>query len=159
MHDSGLNEKIDRLKFYRNECSFEFGLLSSRVTWFVTCQSFLIVPMAISMGYPTASFNWLAGILLPAVGIVTSLLVAPGLYAARSTADKWLQKQRELFEQEMGNVEFQRYAIDRDAHRLAGDRIHLLSLLFSSSIWIVFLVFWLATAFAQHVYPIGIGAP
>ena len=54
------NLYLEALKFYRSEIVLEFTLLGQRVSWFVTVQSFLITALAISTGYKTTQFNWLA---------------------------------------------------------------------------------------------------
>lgn len=81
----------------REEIRAEYGLITSRLTWFVTSQSFLVSAFAISQANGFVWFHWFSTLLLPAVGLLIALLVLPSLIGACKTIDLWHQKQALFF--------------------------------------------------------------
>lgn len=43
-------DDLTKLQFYRAETRDEYSLLGQRVSWYVTCQSFLIIAFSSGMG-------------------------------------------------------------------------------------------------------------
>lgn len=81
----------------REEIRTEYGLITSRLTWFVTSQSFLVSAFAISQANGFRWFPWFATLLLPAIGLLIALLVLPSLIGACKTIDLWHEKQAHFF--------------------------------------------------------------
>jgi hypothetical protein len=135
---------LDRLRFYREEIKFEFGLLAMRSTMLITCQSFLIVPFAIL--HTAASFHWVLWPLtmVAILGFVVAFWLRRPMLAADRTIEKWLAKQRELFDQAPA---LRSLAIDRDlipgvARNLELDTEHQHSMAFSRRAPTAFMTFW-----------------
>jgi small-conductance mechanosensitive channel len=147
--------KLDALKFYRSECAHEFSLLGQRVSWFVMVQAFLITAFAVAIGYKTQGLNWFAQIVLPIIGIVTSLIVMPGVNGACDTVDMWIRKQRALCKDY--RAELQDFVICRDEYQnLAEDKIHVSSYYFSRYLpWLTF-VMWIVIMVLTFAVPIRI---
>ena len=53
---------LDIYKYYREEIRSEHNLLSQRVQWLITCQSFLLTCYTIS-STKSGTFNWFACVL------------------------------------------------------------------------------------------------
>ena len=139
-------DDIDKLGFYRDEIKFEFSLLAQRSVILVTCQSFLVVPLAIL--HTAANFRAVLVMvyIVAALGIFVALVLRRPLNAAHRTINKWLLKQRVLLKE---NDELADIKIDRDAIRgvdkdLKKDRDHIMSLAFSRHGPWAFCLFWIA---------------
>jgi len=146
-------QDLDILRFYRDEIKHEFNLLAMRSTILVTCQSFLVVPLAIlqtAQNYTAAVFYIY---LVAALGLFTALILLGPLHATHQTINKWLGKQRHLFKQkEALNV----LALDRDfipgaAEDANKDRVHKRSLAFSIFGPWAFIIFWIIIVFWSTV--------
>ena len=139
-------DDIDKLGFYREEIKFEFNLLAQRSVILVTCQSFLVVPLAIL--HTAGNFRAVLVLvyIVAALGIFVALVLRRPLNAAHRTINKWLLKQRALLKE---NEDLADFKIDRDAipgvdEDLNKDRDHIMSLAFSRHGPWVFCVFWIA---------------
>jgi hypothetical protein len=67
--------ELDRFKLLREEIRFEYNLTSSRVSWYVASQAFLVSSFAISIGGQSSSkLKWFWQT-IPIIGILSSLLV------------------------------------------------------------------------------------
>lgn len=102
MEKDSLEVKINKLTFYRSEIQHEYTLLYSRVSTYVTSQSFLTIAYASAMSNRSSAFNdffslWFPMILV-LIGIVTSLTVRGGVNGAIQTIALWHIKQNKLFE-------------------------------------------------------------
>jgi hypothetical protein len=136
---------VDKLRFYRDEIKHEFNLLAMRSTILVTCQSFLVVPLAIlqtAQNYRAALFYIY---LVAALGLFTVLILLSPLHATHQTINKWLGKQRLLFKQAETLKDL---ALDRDfipgaAEDSYRDRAHKHSLAFSIYGPWAFIIFWI----------------
>src|SRR5208283_3517353 len=92
-----LNE-IQVLEFYRKELMHEFNLLSHRVSWFITCQSFLIAAFTLCATTPAQkAHTWLSEYIIPFLGVSISCLAMPGIMFAAKMTGTWLDKQRQYF--------------------------------------------------------------
>lgn len=147
----GTLSNIDKLRFYRDEIKHEFSLLAMRSTMLVTCQSFLVVPLAILQ--TAADYRTVAvyAYLIAALGIFTAMVLIRPLDTAHRTINKWLVKQRRLFRE---SPDLETLTIDRD--RIPGadsdpdkDRDHRRSLAFSVyGPWAFFSFWWLAAVWS-----------
>jgi ABC-type transport system involved in cytochrome bd biosynthesis fused ATPase/permease subunit len=149
------NLKLEALKFYRSEITLEFTLLGQRVSWFVMVQSFLITAFAISTGYKNEGFNWFSKIVLPLIGMLTALVVIPGVTGASDTIDLWLRKQRKLLRDHRQELEDFINSRDELAH-LADDKIHTRSHYFARYLPLLTFVMWLAILILAILVPIKI---
>jgi len=136
---------IDKLRFYRDEVKHEFNLLAMRSTILVTCQSFLVVPLAILN--TVASFRSVLVLvyLIAVLGIFVALILLEPINAAHRTIEKWLLKQRSLLKR---SEDLKDLVIDRDMipdveTDLEKDRDHERSLAFSKAGPWAFSIFWI----------------
>jgi hypothetical protein len=137
--------KLQKLAFYRNEIQHEYTLLYSRVSTYVTSQSFLTIAFASGMSNRSAGWNDMFSLWFPItlslIGIVTSVTVRGGVNGAIETIALWHVKQNELFENDplMNDYMVSRYQ-PRDP---AGpDTKHRRILEFAQIMPYVFLVAW-----------------
>ena len=140
--------KSDILSFYRDEIKHEFNLLAMRSTILVTCQSFLVVPFAILQTAASFRTVYIPTLTIALLGIFTVLILLRPLRATHHTIDKWLLKQRALFQT---SPEMEPLALDRDlipgADRdFRKDRDHVKSIAFSRFAPWAFFFFWIASA-------------
>jgi hypothetical protein len=151
--------KLEKLKFIRAEIKHEFSLLSSRVGAYLTCQSFLVVGFALSMGNMNPEWGGLFRLFFPLtlsfVGIATSIQAYLGIRGASQTIDLWHEKQDRLF----GDPGMEDYRVRRPViqyeHR-ATDRIYKQSLLFAEwSPWIFGLAWFIFGALALLLNLLG----
>ena len=94
--------KLRKLDFYRSEIQHEYTLLYSRVSTYVTSQSFLTIAFASAMSNRSSGRNdtfslWFP-IILSLIGIITSITVRGGVNGAIDTIALWHIKQNNLFE-------------------------------------------------------------
>jgi hypothetical protein len=136
----------DKLRFYRDEVKHEFGLLAMRSTIMVTCQSFLVVPLAIL--HTAANFRAVLVLvyIIAALGIFVALILRRPLNAAHRTINKWLLKQRALLKdnEELADLKIDRDMIPGVAEYMERDRDHVMSLAFSRYGPWAFCAFWIA---------------
>ncbi len=96
-----LNAK-DILHLVHQEIHYEHSLISHRMTWYVTSQSFLMASFTIAASNSgtlkahTRLF-WLA-IFIPILGILTSIIVLVSLYAAIASMHKLKLKENQILE-------------------------------------------------------------
>ena len=135
---------IDKLKFYRDEVKHEFNLLAMRSTILVTCQSFLVVPLAILN--TAASFRSVVVMvyLIAVLGIFVALVLMGPINAAHRTIEKWLLKQRSLLKlaEDLKDVVIDRDLIPEVDTDIKRDRDHEKSLAFSKTGPWAFIIFW-----------------
>ena len=87
-----MTEKVDDPRFYetlRARIEHEDGLIVHRISWFMGFQAFLFTAYAIALNGHSADAARLAR-LMPPIGIVTSILVYLGIFAALR-AMGWIQ--------------------------------------------------------------------
>ena len=78
----------------------EHGLISNRISWYVTSQAFLMTAFAAS-GSQGHDFRWLANWFLPALGFVISLLIAKSVHAALRAMGLLQGEVKKLFDNNM----------------------------------------------------------
>jgi hypothetical protein len=84
-------ELIDR------EIYSEHNLISNRMTWYVTSQSFLMAAFAISGGHGH-TFKWLSKPFIPILGIVTSFVIWCSLIAAVQAMNMLKNYKKDIFD-------------------------------------------------------------
>jgi hypothetical protein len=136
---------LEKLKFYRDEVKHEFNLLAMRSTILVTCQSFLVVPLAILQTVVNFRTALVIIFFVAALGIFVAIVLRGPINAAQRTIDKWLLKQRGLMQ---AAVELRDLAIDRDMIPGADvdiekDKDHTRSFAFSRIGPWAFCIFWI----------------
>jgi hypothetical protein len=142
-----LESKLERLKFIRAEIRHEFSLLSSRVGAYLTCQSFLVIAFALSMGNTNPEWGGLFRLIFPPalslLGIATSMQAHLGIRGASYTIALWHEKQNRLVEDPgMEDYHVRRPPIGYKNGAI--DKVHRQSLLFAEwSPWI-FAFAWLS---------------
>ena len=136
---------IVKLSFYRDEVKHEFILLAMRSTILVTCQSFLVVPLAILNTVASFQSVLVPVYLVAVLGIFVALILMGPLNAAHRTIEKWLLKQRRLLKT---SEELRDLVIDRDMipdveTDVTKDKDHERSLAFSKVGPWAFCIFWI----------------
>ena len=84
----------DLYDLLQREIHFEHTQVASRMSWYVTSQSFLFAAFAVS-GSSGHRFAWLSG-LIPWLGILTSLLIGFALIAAIESLGRLRAYRREI---------------------------------------------------------------
>jgi len=132
---------LELLKFYRDEIKQEFNLIAHRLTWYVTCQSFLLTAFAISKGNLPGG-RWFPAYLLPTIAIALSILSFFPIKFAAQAIEKWLLKQTSLLDdRSFGLLEYQ---IERPGH------IHWVSMWFPQLLPFVFSGAWVWILYKIH---------
>jgi hypothetical protein len=90
---------IDLLEILHREVNYQQDLISSRITWYVTSQAFLMSAFAIAGG-ENHHFPWLTRGFLPALGIIISIFIAISIRAGVAIVDELRQREYELISQE-----------------------------------------------------------
>ena len=85
----------DLIEVVHREIHYEHGLISNRMSWYVTSQSFLMAAFAV-VGGAGHNFLWLAKGLIPPLGIVISLIIWISLLAALVAMHRLRAKERAL---------------------------------------------------------------
>jgi hypothetical protein len=143
-------DNLTKLEYYRTETRHEYGLLGQRVSWYVTCQSFLIIAFASGMSNSNLYFRLGIGLILPGLGIVTSLLTKPSLDGAIAIINLWGAKEYEVLQIfvlqdfKINRTSEKIRSSSRDAIEHQTDVIRQQSLKFAKSISIVFIYGWLS---------------
>ena len=83
--------------YLREELRFEHTLLGSRMTYYMTSQSFLFTAAAIGRATQWHGVYWFSGIMLPLVGVAASVVMLFSIHAAYVRMDQWRAKEK-LFE-------------------------------------------------------------
>lgn len=80
-------QPLDEYKELRSEISYESGLISQRIGWFITSQSFLFAALGVSSNRVAGSIEtFRGGLLFPEIPIAAILL---GLLVARVIAESY----------------------------------------------------------------------
>ena len=85
----------DALKAVRDDIQAENTLISSRMTWYVTSQAFLLTAYATSWN---ANFGWpyFFHVILPLAAVAISAVIFASIFAATWAQDVYLREQTEL---------------------------------------------------------------
>lgn len=80
--------------YLREELRFEHQLLGSRMTYYMTSQSFLFTTAAIARSVHWHGVYWFSGVMVPLVGIVASVVLLYSIHAAYERMAQWREKER-----------------------------------------------------------------
>jgi hypothetical protein len=125
-------------KYFRSETQHEHTLLLGRVSWYITCQSFLITVYAISFSNSRHP-NWFSNIVLPGLAIIVSVLAFFMIEGATVTINMWGRMRNDLVQvtPKLDSVIIPRWR----SHAKFSDPIHVRALWFPRLITIVFIFF------------------
>ncbi len=138
--------KLNKLQFYRSEIQHEYTLLYSRISTYVTSQSFLTIAFASAMSNRSAGWNdifslWFP-ILLSLIGIVTSVMVRGGVNGAIETISLWHVKQYRLFDEDPSMDDYHVTRGMPKNNKMPIDKKHRRILEFAQGMPYVFLIAW-----------------
>jgi hypothetical protein len=141
--------KLEKLRFYRAEIQHEFNLLSTRVSAYITSQSFLVVGFALAMSNMNPHWGSLFRLIFPPalalLGVATSVQAWLGIKGASDTINLWRDKQQQLFNHDPSMED---YRIERPVlpskHGRPVDLIHERSLWFAKCSPWIFTMAWCA---------------
>ena len=81
-------DNLTKLEYYPTETRHEYSLLGQRTSWYVTCQSFLIIAFSSEASNSNVYFRLGIGLILPTLGIVRSILIKPSIDGAIAIINK-----------------------------------------------------------------------
>ncbi len=143
-------DNLTKLEYYRAETRHEYSLLGQRVSWYVTCQSFLIIAFSSGMGNSNLYFRLGIALILPTLGIITSLLTKPSIDGAIAIINRWGAKEYEVLQNEdlqdfkiKRAYEKVRFSSHREAEQIT-DVIKRESLKFAKLVPVVFICGWIS---------------
>jgi len=84
----------DGYEYLRGELWFEHTLLGSRMTYYMTSQSFLFTTAAIARTMEWRGVYWFSGVLVPIVGVAASVVLLDSIGAAYGRMDAWRAKEK-----------------------------------------------------------------
>jgi hypothetical protein len=135
---------FDKLTFCRDEVKHEFGLLAMRSTILVTCQSFLVVPMAIL--HTAADFRVVLPFvyLVAALGIFVIIILKRPIDATHRILNFWMVKQRQIIKNsgDLEDLATERDRIPGSDRDISRDPDHVRSLAFGVYGPWAFFIFW-----------------
>jgi hypothetical protein len=149
-------EKIWELfRYVRAEVQHEYSLLMGRVTWYITCQSFLLTIYTISYANRPGP-NWFSNAALPSLAIAISLLAYFMIQGATQTINMWGDLRREIIKKSCAadpDKGLNPIIIARWRSDCPRDPIHSRALWFPQLITIVFALTWLVIAIGSALNP------
>jgi hypothetical protein len=118
----------------------EHNLISNRMTWYVTSQSFLMAAFAVS-GSSNHKFEWLSKPFLPVLGILTSLITFGSLLAALTAMNQLKESKKDILKkcETLQEINPFKERFMEDKHLW----IHVLGMTPPVSIPIIFLTAWI----------------
>ena len=125
--------------YLREELRFEHQLLGSRMTYYMTSQSFLFTTAAIARAVQWHGVYWFSGVLVPLVGVVASAVLLYSIHAAYERMAAWREKEKGFVGQHPLVVVY-----PDDKHRK--------SLLFTTLMPWLLVVVWVALAVLIHIF-------
>ena len=145
-------------RYFRSEIQHEHTLLMGRVTWYITCQSFLLTIYAVS-SIQAGCHNWFSNNALPALGILISFLAFFMMNGAIKTIDDWGKLRKELvnaanrpssYDSGLDPILIDRW---RSKNSSKTDFLHVRALLFPRLIAIIFPLFWIVILIFSRTSP------
>jgi len=140
-------------KYFREEIQLEHSLLMGRVTWYITCQSFLLTVYGITYSN-SGGPNWFSNILLPILGISVTFLALHMIQGATLTIKMWSEMRVNLINNypALDPVLITRWRSNPNSQNHK-DIIHTKALLFPRFIPIIFLITWILISFISWQKP------
>lgn len=143
-------------RYFRGEIQHEHTLLLGRVSWYITCQSFLITVYAITYSNSRQP-NWFSNLVLPALAIIVSVLAYFMIEGATKTINMWGKLRNELIAVSaaaqpgsgLDSVIIERWRSGANHN----DPIHARALWFPRFITIVFIAFWVSISIVSWKCP------
>jgi len=143
------------IEFIRNEIALEFSLLNGRISWFASCQAFLIASFTLSLGNAAVHHaGWLTHYVLPILGLLLCATVVPGIIGAVKAIDLWLGRQHQFLQNPAVRAEMKAVFIDRFFELPGKDIVHKRSLWFAISLPAVIATFWVTVFVLVRVFPL-----
>jgi hypothetical protein len=145
-------KKWELFQYYRSEIKHEHSLLLGRITWYITCQSFLLTVYVIS--YSNSKHpNWFSNILLPILAIAITFLACLMIEGATKTIEMWRELQFNLIKnnQELNPILIDRWRSKKEEEKK--DDIHFRALWFPRFVTVLFGITWFLIAFLSWRYP------
>ena len=132
-------------QYFRGEVKHEHALLTGRVTWYITCQSFLLTVYAISYAN-SGGHNWFSNFFLPLFSITVTFLALNMINGATLTIHMWNEMMKHLITEHPGLnlVIITRWRQSENNNKY--DAIHARSLWFPMQIPKLFMVAWILIA-------------
>jgi hypothetical protein len=137
-------------EYIRSESKHEHSLLTGRVTWYITCQSFLLTIYVISYVNSKGS-SWFSNLLLPFLAISITILAFFMIQGATETIEMWNKLRAELLKKrhKLNPILISRW----HPHKSNDDFIHFSALWFPRFITFLFGAVWIVIAFASWTHP------
>lgn len=150
------SQKIWELfQYVRGEIQHEHTLLLGRVSWYITCQSFLITVYAVTYSNSRQP-NWFSNFVLPLLAVIVSILAYFMIEGATKTINMWGTMRTKLVSVSapspghgLDPVIIPRWRSDAKTR----DFIHERALWFPRFIPIVFSAFWILVSIASSKFP------
>ncbi|MEB3317399.1 MAG: hypothetical protein VKO39_04590 [Cyanobacteriota bacterium] len=143
--NEGLSQRAwEVFQFIRKETHQEHVLLMGRVTWYITCQSFLLTIYAVTSLH-SCEWNAFSNLRLPSLAILLSVLAMLMILVTTSSIKSWGNQRDQIVK---AYPQFSPLLLERwRHHRQSKDWIHSVSLLFPKLIPVLFITAWLIIAF------------
>src|ERR1051325_11188359 len=128
------------IEIIHREIHYEHGLISNRMSWYVTSQSFLMAALAVVGGY-LHNFQWLAKWLIPPLGILISIVTFVSIIAAVMVMSKLRNEEKCLIDKHDPKSPF----------KLLRKQTHRMGLLPPISVPSLFLIAWILIWIRCHL--------
>lgn len=93
-------EPLDQLKYYRDEAQFAIQQLNSRVSAYLTSQSFLLITYGSAFNNGNEDWGDLFTLVMPLIlsvmGLALTATIRPGILASLEVIHGWHERQRAL---------------------------------------------------------------
>jgi hypothetical protein len=131
--------------YIRGEIQNEHTLLMGRVTWYITCQSFLLTVYAISYSNSRMP-NWFSNIVLPFLAIIITILAQYMINGATTTIEMWGKLRVSLIQEysKLDSILIPRW---RSSQASKKDHIHRRASWFPNLIPLIFFLTWVVIAY------------
>ncbi len=146
----GSQSAWEMFQFLRKEIQHEHSLLSGRVSWLITSQSFLLTIFAV-MTEKNQTWTWFPNLLLPILAILIALMAMAMIFAATSTIASWAEQRKQLM---ASYPMLDPLLIRRWRSGLTDiDWLHERSIWFPQLMPVLFILVWLAILFFSKPMP------
>lgn len=137
----------EHFKYIRGEIQHEHNLLKGRVTWYITCQSFLITAYVLSYKEKISPI-WFSNLLLPILALIITILAYSMIRGTLTTIEMW------------GKLQYNSIAVYSKLNslmiepwHLENDPISRNSLMFPRVIPLIFGIFWTIVLVSPWINP------